>query len=187
MSTRSNSPKEAPTPRSHKGAIRILGQSQHSKRGSLYFESDAGDSDSSVRSSSLMGGPRRTESPGSDVDLHRSTSTGGRNRRSMILPGSALTGSNSPRRESPSRTNQPSSPLRLTKPHLPCTQESGPITNYIPTLVHGRFQLSSHATASPSASIFSDIIRRHASTCIPKAHLSQCASSSRRTPFNQRL
>jgi serine/threonine-protein kinase RIM15 len=119
-STRSSSPKECPTPRSHTGHMSIA-QSQDSRRHSLFFESDAGDSDGSVRSSSLITRPPRTESPVSEFgDLRRAASSRQRNRRSIILPGAT-----SPRRqESPVRIPQPSSPLRITKPRgLPTPHE----------------------------------------------------------------
>ncbi len=121
-STRSSSPKECPTPRSHTGQVSsILSQSQDSRRQSLFFESDAGDSDGSVRSSSLMSRPARTESPVSEFgDLRRAASSRRSNRRSIILPGTS-----SPRRqESPVRIPQPSSPLRISKPRgLPTPHE----------------------------------------------------------------
>ncbi|KAH8674636.1 putative Serine/threonine-protein kinase cek1 [Tricladium varicosporioides] len=120
-SARSSSPKECPTPRSQ-GPMSILGQSQDSRRQSLFFESDAGDSDGSIRSSSLISRPpARTESPVSEFgDLRRAASSRQRHRRSLILPGAA-----SPRRqESPVRMNQPSSPLRISKPRaLPINHE----------------------------------------------------------------
>ena len=138
VSTRSNSPKESPTPRSHQGQMSILSQSQGSRRQSLFFESDAGDSDGSVRSSSLMSRAPRTESPVSEFgDLRRAASSRQRNRRSIILPGAT-----SPRRqESPVRVPQPSSPLRITKPRaLPIAHE-GVIspTSASPLLSHGEF------------------------------------------------
>jgi serine/threonine-protein kinase RIM15 len=116
VSTRSSSPKECATPRSHTGHHSVLSQSQSqdSRRQSLYFESDAGDnSDGSIRSSSVMSRPARTESPVSEFgDLRRAASSRQRHRRSIILPGAT-----SPRRqESPVRMPQPSSPLRITKP-----------------------------------------------------------------------
>lgn len=121
ISTRSSSPKECPTPRSHTGHMSFLSQSQDSRRQSLFFESDAGDSDGSIRSSSAMSRPGRTESPVSEFggDLRRAASSR-QHRRSVILPGST-----SPRRqESPIRMPQPSSPLRITKPRvLPVAHE----------------------------------------------------------------
>ena len=129
-STRSNSPKECPTPRSHTGVHSMLSlshsqfQSQDSRRQSLFFESDAGaDSDCSARSSSIMSRPPpRTESPVSEFgDLRRAASSRQRNRRSIVIPGQK-----SPcRQESPVRISAaPSSPLRITKPRaLPIAHE----------------------------------------------------------------
>lgn len=120
-SVRSSSPKECPTPRSQ-GPTSILSQSQDSRRQSLFFESDAGDSDGSVRSSSLMSRPPpRTDSPVSEFsDLRRAASSRQRHRRSIILPGA----SSPHRQESPVRMGQPSSPLRITKPRaLPISHE----------------------------------------------------------------
>ena len=139
VSTGSNSPKECPTPRSHAGQMSILSQSQGSRRQSLFFESDAGDSDGSVRSSSIMSRAPRTESPVSEFgDLRRAASSRQRNRRSIILPGST-----SPRRqESPVRIPQPSSPLRITKPRaMPITHEGvvSPTASASPLLSHGEF------------------------------------------------
>ncbi|KUI60869.1 Serine/threonine-protein kinase cek1 [Cytospora mali] len=115
-STRSSSPKECPTPRSHHGMLSALGR--ESRRESLLPESDTGDtgeSEGSVRSSSVASRPPpRTESPISEFgDLRRQASSRSHNRRSWILPGAI-----SPRRqESPSRgAHQPSSPLRISKP-----------------------------------------------------------------------
>lgn len=110
VSTRSNSPMECPTPRSHRSIPGLLGQA--SKRGSLLAESDAGDSDSSVISSTVSG-TRHTDSPSSERGLSRATSSRDRKRQSLVLPGV----SPSPRRESPAR-NTPHSPLRLSKPRL---------------------------------------------------------------------
>ncbi|ESZ90504.1 putative Serine/threonine-protein kinase cek1 [Sclerotinia borealis F-4128] len=117
-STRSSSPKECPTPRSHQGALSsILGQARESRRESIFFESDTGaESDGSVRSTSVMGRPPRTESPVSEFgDLRRHASSRQRHRRSMVLG----TGTLSPRRqESPVRMPPPSSPLRISKPRI---------------------------------------------------------------------
>ncbi|KAF6843633.1 response regulator receiver RIM15p [Colletotrichum musicola] len=114
-STRSSSPRECPTPRSHLGVLNPSGPARESRRESLIFESDPGDSDGSIRSSSVASRqPPRTESPISEFgDLRRAASARKHHRRSIILPGNS-----SPRRqESPSRnTNQPSSPLRIIKP-----------------------------------------------------------------------
>lgn len=114
QSTRSSSPKECPTPRSHLGNIGGAGPIRDSRRESLLFESDAADSDGSMRSSSVASrNPPRTDSPISEFgDLRRAASRKQHQRRSLILPGAS-----SPRRqESPSRGPQPSSPLRIHKP-----------------------------------------------------------------------
>jgi serine/threonine-protein kinase RIM15 len=113
-SPRSSSPKECPTPRSNLGPHSLTGATQ-SRRESMIFESDAGDSDGSLRSSSVASrAPQRTDSPMSEFgDLRRQASSRQHHRRSLILPGAV-----SPRRqESPSRGAQPpSSPLRIHKP-----------------------------------------------------------------------
>ncbi|TDZ65861.1 Serine/threonine-protein kinase RIM15 [Colletotrichum trifolii] len=113
-STRSSSPRECPTPKSILGGISLPGPARESRRESMLFESDTGDSDGSIRSSSVASRqPPRTDSPISDFgDLRRVASSRQHHRRSIILPGTS-----SPRRqESPSRNAPPSSPLRITKP-----------------------------------------------------------------------
>lgn len=114
-SQKSGSPMECPTPKSNRGAISIPVR-RDSRRESMLFESDAGDSDGSIRSSSVASRPTpRTESPIPEFgDLRRHASSRQHQRRSLIL-----TGADSPRRqESPSRTaaQPPSSPLRISKP-----------------------------------------------------------------------
>ncbi|KAL1876394.1 hypothetical protein VTK73DRAFT_9409 [Phialemonium thermophilum] len=121
-----DSPRECPTPRSNRGPLSTATvPSRDSRRGSIMFESDAGESDGSIRSSSIASRPPpRTESPISEFgDLRRQASSRQHSRRSLILPGSS-----SPRRqESPSRTaHQPSSPLRIQKPRsLPFPSNDG--------------------------------------------------------------
>ncbi|TQN70748.1 Serine/threonine-protein kinase cek1 [Colletotrichum shisoi] len=113
-SARSASPRECPTPKSNLGGITLAAPARESRRESLLFESDNGDSDGSIRSSSVTSRqPPRTNSPISEFgDLRRAASSRQHHRRSVILPGTS-----SPRRqESPSRLNQPSSPLRIIKP-----------------------------------------------------------------------
>jgi serine/threonine-protein kinase RIM15 len=112
-SPRSSSPKECPTPRSNRGALSTLTGASQSRRESMIFESDAGDSDGSLRSSSVASRPQRVDSPISEFgDLRRQASSRQHKRRSLILPGAI-----SPRRqESPSRAGPPSSPLRISKP-----------------------------------------------------------------------
>ncbi|KAH0498793.1 hypothetical protein TgHK011_006030 [Trichoderma gracile] len=122
-STRSSSPRECPTPRSHPGGLSILSQSRDSRRGStLPVESDIGESEGSLRSSSVASrGHNRTESPISEFgDLRRAASSR-RHRRSLVIPDTA-----SPRRqESPSRMmTQPSSPLRIKARVLPQAHEN---------------------------------------------------------------
>jgi serine/threonine-protein kinase RIM15 len=136
-STRSSSPKESPTPRSHKGAISILGQNNRYNRSSMLFESDAGDSDSSL-ASSMISSLRRIESPVSEIALSRAASSRERQRKSLIMPGAA-----SPRRQaSPGRHQGPPSPLRITKPRFPRVDGSNPSPVTSP-------QLSSHEFSSP--------------------------------------
>ncbi|KAI0482314.1 hypothetical protein GGR56DRAFT_663301 [Xylariaceae sp. FL0804] len=112
-STRSSSPKECPTPKSQ--AIGITGQTRESRRDSLMADSsDAVDSDGSARSASIVSRQAtRTDSPISEFGgVRRAPSSRRHHRRSLIL-----TGTSSPhRQESPSRSNQPSSPLRIMKP-----------------------------------------------------------------------
>ncbi|KAF7560983.1 hypothetical protein G7046_g3162 [Stylonectria norvegica] len=120
-STRSSSPKECPTPRSHFGGPSALGQARDTRRGSLFLESDTVGSEGSMRSSSAASrNAPRTESPVSEFgDLRRAASTRRRNRRSLILPGNA-----SPRRqESPSRLPPPASPLRIKPRGYPFSQD----------------------------------------------------------------
>ncbi|KAH7160180.1 hypothetical protein B0J13DRAFT_581205 [Dactylonectria estremocensis] len=121
-STRSSSPKECPTPRSHFGGPSGLGpQLRDNRRDSIYLESETADSEGSLRSSSVASrNPPRTESPISEFgDLRRAASTRRRHRRSLILPGAT-----SPRRqESPSRQPPPSSPLRIKARGFPTAQD----------------------------------------------------------------
>ena len=121
-SSRSSSPMECPTPRSHKNSISLLGRSESvSKRLSLHFGSDAGDSDSNT-SHSMHVGSRRAQSPGSDLALARSASSGERKRTSLRLPNMP-----SPyRQSSPGRMPPPSSPLRIPKPRIPLGEDSIP-------------------------------------------------------------
>ncbi|KAI1356696.1 putative response regulator receiver RIM15p [Xylaria sp. FL0043] len=113
-STRSSSPRECLTPKSHRDALGVLSHPRDSRRGSMLVESDAGDSDGSGRSTSVASRHApRTDSPISEFGgLRRGTGSGQRNRRSLILPNT----SSPHRQESPSRGTQPSSPLRISKP-----------------------------------------------------------------------
>ena len=141
VTSRSDSPMECPTPRSHTQASGILGRSQSQrKRVSLFLGSDAGDSDSSSPFPPFTG-MARTESPGSERALGRSASSRERKRKSLKLPRMP-----SPRRQqSPVRPPQPSSPLRPTKSRMisggqehmpsPITSPSIPTTEFIsPTI-----------------------------------------------------
>ncbi|PSR82198.1 hypothetical protein BD289DRAFT_488560 [Coniella lustricola] len=117
-STRSSSPKECPTPRSYHGIASILGHgTRESRQESMMLESDAAESEGSIRSSSVTSRPPpRNESPISEFgDLRRQASSRSHNRRSWILPGTVSPA----RQESPSRSSgphQPASPLRINKP-----------------------------------------------------------------------
>ncbi|CAK7271908.1 rim15, signal transduction response regulator [Sporothrix epigloea] len=112
---RSGSTSECPTPKSNRGAMSIPGH-RDPYRSSILIESDAGDSDGSMRSSSIASRPApRNESPISEFgDLRRQASSRQHQRRSLIMTGTDL-----PRRqESPSRAllaQAPSSPLRISK------------------------------------------------------------------------
>ena len=121
-STRSSSPKECPTPRSHLGSLANLSQSRDLRREtSLLSEPDITESEGSMRSSSVASrSAQRTDSPISEFgDLRRAASSRQRHRRSLILPGTI-----SPRRqESPSRSGAPSSPLRIKPRGLPLSQD----------------------------------------------------------------
>lgn len=139
ISTRSSSPMECPTPRSHK-SLGILSQSFAPRRSLLLPENDAAESDSSLPSS-ILSAERYTESPFSETGLSRHTSTRDNKRKSLILPGL----SDSPRRESPAR-HAPSSPLRLNKPRL-STGEIMPSPATSPILTS--MDLGSHSSGFP--------------------------------------
>lgn len=126
-SSRSSSPMECPTPRSHMTNIAFLSRSQSvSKRSSMYMGSDAGESDTNL-SSSFVGDARQTESPGS---LGRPSSSNEHKRRSLKLPSIQ-----SPHRQpSPAHIIQPSSPLNISKPRLPMSQDSLPSPIASPSL-----------------------------------------------------
>ena len=155
-SVRSHSPHECPTPTSNVGGLNIAlpGQDsrrdsiRNSRRESLIFGSEGGESDGSMRSSSVASRnpPPRTESPISEFgDLRRAASSR-RHRRSLILPGT----SSPHRQESPSRSAQPpSSPLRVHKPKgFPFPQDSFASPEPSPTLPPGDF--SSPAVPPPA-------------------------------------
>lgn len=133
-SSRSSSPMESSTPRSHTRSIAVLGRSQSiSHRNSCQLGSDAGDSDSNLSSAFISS--KRTESPNSDFAPGRSASSRDRKRRSLKLPNMP-----SPdRRPSPARMTQPSSPLKSSKPKLPFSQDSLPSPTTSPLLSHTEF------------------------------------------------
>ena len=126
-SSRSSSPLECPTPRSYIQNVAVAGRPHPSShRNSLYMGSDAGDSDSNL-SSSLAAASRRTESPSSDFAPGRSAGSRDRKRTSLKLPHMP-----SPHRhQSPARIDQPSSPLRPSKPTVITGPEalSSPVTS----------------------------------------------------------
>ncbi|EON61997.1 AGC protein kinase [Coniosporium apollinis CBS 100218] len=139
-STRSSSPRGSQTPRSNAGAMSIV---PHSKRASMVFESDAGgDSDTSVRSS-VLSGPPRTDSPGSELGLTRIASSRERKRKSLILP-SVM----SSRQQSPARgAVPPSSPLRLSKPRVSSGTDHVPSPIVSPVMPLGEFSPPSISAA----------------------------------------
>ncbi|KKA28707.1 hypothetical protein TD95_003792 [Thielaviopsis punctulata] len=123
-----DSPRECPTPVSNVGGGMMVAPSMResqrtSRRESMIFGSEAGDSDMSVRSSSVASRmPMRTESPISEFgDLRRTANVNHHQRRSLVLPGTI-----SPhRQESPSRASiQPASPLRIKARSFPYAQDS---------------------------------------------------------------
>ena len=172
VSTVSSSPMECPTPRSHVGASGILSQSQSLNRSSIFLESDAGDSDSSMPSS-VLSGMRRTESPASEHGLNRTTSSRDRHRRSLILPGIP-----SPRRQqSPARTNPPSSPLTFSKPRLPTAQEMHPSPTTSP-------QLSTNEFSSPPVNVHHPYHHRRQSSAA-SSELMKPPASPRLTSVSQ--
>jgi serine/threonine-protein kinase RIM15 len=119
VSTRSSSPLECPTPRSHRSGL-IGHHPPTTMRNSMNLESDANDSDSSMLSSGVLG-TWRTESPSSEHALTRTTSSRDRKRRSLHLHGLS---SGSPRRQqSPGRgPPPPPSPLRMSNPRVPSAE-----------------------------------------------------------------
>ncbi|KAK4131705.1 hypothetical protein BT67DRAFT_451564 [Trichocladium antarcticum] len=140
-SPKSTSPQECPTPRSNRGALAALTGAGR----------DAGDSDGSLRSSSLASrAPPRTDSPMSDFGgLRRQASSRQHHRRSLIL-----TGTVSPRRqESPCRNGQPASPRRIHKPrNLPFPTDALISEFTSPSISHSyhhRRQSSAAISAAP--------------------------------------
>ncbi|KAI9781922.1 MAG: rim15, signal transduction response regulator [Peltula sp. TS41687] len=135
ISTASSSPRECLTPKSHRESYNGY-PAQTSKRSSMFFESDVGESDSSIRSS-IISGLRRTESPAPEYALSRASSRRDRNSRSILLP------------ELPSQLRQPSSPkdglaqspLKLNKLRISNSQETAPSPVTSPLLTGGEICL----------------------------------------------
>ncbi|KAL8705227.1 MAG: hypothetical protein Q9201_001643 [Fulgogasparrea decipioides] len=151
-SSRSSSPMECPTPRSHLASIAFLNRSQSvSKRSSMYMGSDAGESDTNM--SSVAGDARQTESPGS---LARSSSTNEHKRRSLKLRSIP-----SPHRQpSPASLAQPSSPLNISKPRNPISQDSlpSPVTSpSISTTEHSSPVVHAHRHRRQSSAASSSV------------------------------
>jgi serine/threonine-protein kinase RIM15 len=138
LSTRSSSPLECPTPRSHRSGL--LGPQPTTMRSSLSLESDANDSDSSLLSSGVLGG-WRTESPSSEHALSRTASSRDRKRRSLHLHG--LSAGSPRRQQSPGRAPPPPpSPLRMSKPRVPSAEGvQSPIVS--PLLTTGEYMSAS--------------------------------------------
>lgn len=178
-SSRSGSPMECPTPRSHRTSIGLgglLSRSQSvNKRTSQLVESDAGDSDTSM-SRSMVVGSARTESPNSELALARSASSGERKRRSLRLP----TVSSPHRQASPARIPAaPASPLRIPKPRLPPGLDSVPS---LPSPVTSP-PLPGTEMSSPVQS--SQRHRRQSSVASPQADLTKPPASPRLNSLSQ--
>ncbi|RCI11549.1 hypothetical protein L249_7345 [Ophiocordyceps polyrhachis-furcata BCC 54312] len=183
-STRSSSPKECPTPRSHvEGGLSAQLQPRDARRSSsLVFETDPTDAEGSMRSSS--GASRnvlRTESPIPEFgDLRRAASARHHHRRSLVIPGTS-----SPRRqESPSRAVQPSSPLRIKPRVLPVSQEGAASPEASPMFPCSEFSSpvshpSRHHRRQSSAAI-SDLVMRAPSS--PRLNASQAPPQPRPAP-----
>ena len=123
LSTRSESPRDCPTPRSRRGGSSVSGQRYFSQRSSAFFESDVGDSDSSIRSSSVLSSLRRTESPASEYGLSRASSSRDRKRQSMMLSEAV----SSPHRQvSPTKDVPPCSPIQPNRLHISNSHELAP-------------------------------------------------------------
>ncbi|KAL9128130.1 MAG: hypothetical protein Q9217_003131 [Psora testacea] len=173
-STRSSSPMECPTPRSHVFNAGPLSRSDSVNKGaSMLFESDTADSDTGISRSVLIGS-RRTESP--EVTTARSASSGDRKRRSLKLPNVP-----SPHRQpSPARISAaPSSPLRIPKPRMPLGLDPTPS---LPSPVTSP-QLSSTEAHSPSMP--AQRHRRQSSAASSLADLNKAPPSPRLNSLSQ--
>ncbi|KAI0390961.1 hypothetical protein F5Y17DRAFT_442480 [Xylariaceae sp. FL0594] len=174
-STRSSSPRECPTPRSHREVLGVLGQARDSRRGSMLADSEAGDSDGSGRSASAASRHHapRTDSPISDFGgFRRGTSSRQHHRRSLILGGT----SSPHRQESPSRSTQPpSSPLRISKPRtFPYPHDGVASPESSPMLPHSEFN-------SPAISVHH---RRQSSVVFPDFNINNRPVSPRMNASN---
>ncbi|KAL8879506.1 MAG: hypothetical protein Q9198_002892 [Flavoplaca austrocitrina] len=171
-SSRSSSPMECPTPRSHMTNIAFLNRSQSvSKRSSMYLGSDTGESDTNLPLS-VTADTRQTESP---LSLTRSSSSSERKRRSLKLPNIP-----SPHRQpSPGRIPQPSSPRNISKPRIPVSHDNlpSPVTSptlhtadYSSPIIHGhRHRRQSSATSSSVDPLKPPPSPRLASLTLPQA------------------
>ncbi|KAK8114504.1 Response regulator receiver rim15p [Apiospora kogelbergensis] len=174
-STRSSSPRECSTPRSLRGGLSVAGQTRESRRESLMFESDAAESEGSVRSSSVMSRQPRTESPISEFGgLRRATSSRQQQRRSLIIPGA----SSPHRQESPSRNAPPSSPLRILKPRsFQHSQDSIVSPEASPMLPHSEFGSPASARAVPPSIKDFEIIKPISKGAFGSVYLSKKKST----------
>lgn len=154
-STRSSSPRECSTPKS------LVPGTRDGRRESMLLESDTADSDGSTRSSSVARQMPRTDSPVSELGhIRRATNSRQHHRRSLVLPGT----SSPHRQESPSRSTQPSSPLRIIKPrNLQFSQDGVVSPEASPMLTHSEFgspAASQHHHRRQSSTVFPDFSHR---------------------------
>ena len=173
-STRSSSPMECLTPRSHVFNGGLLSRSDSvNKRGSMLFESDTADSDTGMSRSALVG-TRRTESP--EITTARSMSSGDRKRRSLKLPNMP-----SPHRQpSPARISvAPSSPLRVHKPRMTLG------TDFIPSLPSPVTSPPLSGTEASSPSIPTQRHRRQSSAASSMADQNKAPPSPRLNSLSQ--
>ena len=144
VSTRSTSPIECPTPKSHRSGL--LGPLQpHGAQNSTTSDLEANDSDGSNRPSPNVVGVNRTESPMGELSLSRTNSSRVRKRQSLRLRD---IGAVSPHRQQSPRRGPPAppSPLRVSKSRVVSTESSqSPIVS--PLLATGELGMS-HASSS---------------------------------------
>ncbi|RPB17505.1 hypothetical protein P167DRAFT_1242 [Morchella conica CCBAS932] len=137
----STSPMECPTPKSQQSLTKSASRRHKftTHRGSIHFDNDGADSDTSGRSSlaAAMGRPQ-TESPVSDHELTAARFAARDKRRTNAIQiGQGL---NSPRRQaSPARTQPSSSPLRINKPRNVLYDNNMPTPITSPLLSTGDF------------------------------------------------